>query len=70
MSQVLLGLILFVCGLGFILFNKSVAQSQKALTNLFGMGTPSLQFYRVGLYIVGTLLGTLGIVFIFFVDAQ
>jgi len=48
-------------GVALILFNKSAAQLQKSVDELFGMGAVSSKFNRTVFYIVGTLLSTIGL---------
>jgi len=59
------GLTVFLGGLVLILFNKSLAQLQKSIDELFGMGSPSIRFTRIVFYIAGAGLVILGTLFMF-----
>lgn len=63
MNPLLFGLAFFIVGFGLIIFNEPTARVTKAMNGFFGMGSPSLRFYRIGLYISGALLGIYGLLF-------
>ena len=60
MKQAFYGVSFFLVGLGLICFNKVIAKHNKAINELFGMGSPSIQLYRVVTYVAGAALTIVG----------
>jgi hypothetical protein len=52
---------LLLTGLALIFFNRPLAQAQKFVDELFGMGSVSSRFNRTVFYIVETLLSATGL---------
>ncbi len=66
MKHLLFGLAFFMGGLGLVLFNKPVAELNKAINDaLWEGGSGSLKWYRTINKIVGTVLRIFGLLSIF-----
>jgi len=59
--KLLVGWGLLVTGVALIVFNKPVAQAQRVVDELFGMGSVYSKFNRIIFYIVGALLSAIGL---------
>lgn len=63
---VLLGSGFVLVGLTLIIFSRKIAEVQKRVDEMFGMGSVSLRFNRVVSVTVGALLCLVGILVLFF----
>ncbi|HEY0763634.1 MAG TPA: hypothetical protein VGD61_14775 [Pyrinomonadaceae bacterium] len=65
-QEILFGCGFVLVGLSLIIFNRKVAEVQKQVDELFGMGSVSLRFNRTTSLVVGVLLCLAGIVVLLF----